>query len=516
MPKSERKSFQTASLDKWLKAPPLGKGYDPSSGQLENECIDYTKIAHIHNTPRTFYEIVFLASLEDLSQFLDLQTGNHFNLDTNQFNSKTNFFKLFPFHNFSYFYGIKKYQKVLTLSVENPRLKTNYLDYLQEQGSKEFVERCGFTFIKTIKVYASQFLIVEIPSKSTSQMALIQRKLSGLHGKFSSKNEFRRALARFGQLPNIKVYGPLGKTNESSSEAIANLLKDSLTYPEEIRIKTAHYPNLSETVIQMYEQKKNANLALLSQLFNAQLLKNNMMYIQSHQDEFINPNLTAVHEFLQLLNQRIGMILYNGKNCAYNRQKCENDLPDFAAFELPKRFENTSETLSFATTCETPVYNIGRGISCGVESYLIKRSKFCGVELYKLATHSRCPGYEAPGGPKILKEEFSSCKFKMPSVKERKELDAACAKEFGKKWVFSDITEEYSHRPLTCPDGSNQDSGKIFYRCIKLARLASCRHPAHGVEQYKECEHPAHGVAKYHKCRSPEFGIQYYETVGCE
>ena len=77
---------------------------------------------------------------------------------------------------------------------------------------------------------------------------------------------------------------------------------------------------------------------------------------------------------------------------------------------------------------------------------------------------------------------------------------------FGPEWVFSDLTEEYYHRALTCEEKVTKNI-KAFYRCIKLAKIRSCRHPTHGVELYKYCEHPDHGVLSYKECRAPEFGI---------
>ena len=482
---------------------------------MEHRCVDFIKVAHYVTQPQVEFEIQRLDGIADLSKLLNLLPSDHFRLATKAMDRELDFFNRLLFHRYSTFLGIRTSQPVLYTSAQNPALRQSYMSYLQKKGRQAFVKRCGHLFVKEFSVTVERLFVVEIPAKSDVDTEKHRKLIESMSGIYKTRKRFIEVLEKLRFVPRAQFHDPFENRSMPGSKIIPFIARESLELHEQTSFSLAPFPvQLADSRTSELSRINNQRL-LEEHLFEALWLRNNLLYMTRFPDEFVGVNARALAETIQRFQQRIRLIRQQGKRCSYASQKCLTELPEIEPFDYPTRVDRERAIPDRPAVCETPIYNEGQGASCGVESYTMKRSKYCGVELYKEKKHRRCPGFEPPGGPSVLRVEATPCQGRRLTIQDKSQLDEECTARFGRGWIFSDVTEQYTNKPLSCPPGATMGDSKTYYRCVKLARINSCRHPKHGVERYRECAHPAHGIAAYRRCRSPEFGIRYFEATHC-
>ena len=500
----------------------IGAGFDSIRGEFKKNCI--VKI----NSPITFefsdkknFELLSIDRLIDLTKALELPTTSILPVTPHPlFKEKHYFLKSLTFNRFNHFLLAKVKVTSYEKNIGDSILKEKYIGYLKENGINQFTERCGNSFLSKYAIGSEHFLLFEFMSRDEEE----HNKLQSLFGSFENykfnQDDFFQVLSSLQNLKIKRVY--INNQNETLTlntpsskqlNLILSQMKSRLMKEEGQPHSFLYTPYHGIIDGQSRHPNKDSLETILSYHAANQETLNDLDYIHSHPHEFKQDKVkTKMSEWTSQAGYNLSHLSRLFSQCLNTLNSCLEPKQKYAFNPIPKSLviKHTEANKPELNSCTTTVYKLGKGKKCGVASYIEKRMPYCGVARYQKAPNKLCPGSIRPLGPKILKKGALS--FTPLDRYTRKALDTECQKKFGDDWIYSDLNP-VQHGPLQA--SLKIEGQKGYHTCIRLAKIASCRHPSHGVEAYKKCQHPSHGVDEFKQCRRPEFGVQYRLPRSC-
>lgn len=549
----------------------LGAGYDSSTGQVLDLCIDQPQIETVGDgVKRVDYYLERIDSKEEFFKTLGLEAKARYGAAKGRIKiyNETNINK------YSVHVAVRNSVLAADQRTLNVRLNEEAVK-IASSNPERFRDICGDGYIFLINKGASLYGLLTINAASESEKQSVSAEVQGSTGIFTAQANYESAINKLKKQERISVRttyigtdasSPLPSSPEelilfSRTFATQGANKPTILGGKSLEYKTVlNYPDVDP----FFVENKDKILGKIGeyQLSYEQDI-DNISYVMDNPSEFVNPDLEELSRWRKTIAESLNILYDLGKRCYQDSTECKRPEGFLVAgvFTLPKRqlgIDPCIETehkscgaiykLKATSKCQPLRFKRSSGSVCGVLKYKRKASSSCGSRQPKLGTGKVC-------GVISEQKEFWNVRNPLLSASSpdsrRKKIwnnDAAdkfcLSKGFTKGYELGyqgglrrnrdpwgpPRTPTYTttnmsggmtstgnfvvingvRYNLKSPREWRDRRWRFHSHFVCADKPLTCNNSAFGFE-YPSCEHRDHGVDSYNTCEDQSFGVAQYK-----
>lgn len=413
----------------------------------------------------------------------------------------------------------------------NFALSRDAIGLIETDGNTDRFRRvCGNSFVVSIirGGELNGFISIETRTRLEKQKieAQVSGSYSGFSGDASTTSSFETLLDNRQTSAKYFVAGTSGQV--ALPENLQGLSAYTSKFPGEVFKNSTPYEftvrsyervlNFPDVTLKIASDRSEILESLGSQRIRARSLLDNVDYIISNSEQFVEPDLAQLATDRQDLAKHLNAIVGLAQECLRSVDSCIFYETAIIRPRFPDR-KNTECRVARSELCGVELYRTERSDACGDEQYNMGSGSICGVKAYKVARNPAC------NTELFAEKETASC-----GLGPNNDTNHIAIRDVPIDWPSQPAPgvswDDHKWRLVydACEkEGYGLHSGVPFWTVSNRIgsatcdRYRSCRHESHGVaiiegvEQYRSCEHPSNGKI-YGECRNELFGVETYKS----
>ncbi len=356
----------------------LGRGFNSVNGTVGGPCVEAgetIKSAPSHsNSQKVNYAMQEVQSLEDLQGQLDINFSGSLGLGVWSADLKSKYYRNNTYNSNHYYLLLRVTVENQTEILKNYKLSPSAVDLYTRQGKEAFLMACGDQFVAA-QVTGGEFIaILEIEAHSSDEKQTISTLLNASGLNWSAGPQVSTLLTEISKRNRISM--TLFRAGDSGAlppQDPQKLIEYALSFPAKVLnqsggawpfiINTESYDAIldkpsSDFIHLDAQQHVIAELAQAQE--KAKSIINEIEYVLTHQDQFMNPDLMSLRTIQTALKSTLHDIQESAYHCASDLIRgCKFPVLNWPQFTLPSHRTVTSTPVSESITNTDSTSNDG-------------------------------------------------------------------------------------------------------------------------------------------------------------